>query len=111
MSRKPKTLAPRLANAGPVGKFGADLELVDSSDSSLLDLLDNLLNNGVVLQGELVIGLANIDLIYARLSLLLCAADRVEELHSERKSLPKRLKSARRPSSLGRQSPGRSRGR
>jgi hypothetical protein len=47
------------------------------TDTSLLDLIDNLLNNGVVLQGELVLGVANVDLIYAQLSLLLSAVDRV----------------------------------
>ena len=43
---------------------------------SLLDLLDHVLNQGVVLGGELVVGLANVDLVYARLWVLLCAADR-----------------------------------
>ncbi len=51
--------------------------LLANADESLLDLIDNLLDKGVVLDGELVLGLAGIDLIYARLSLLLCAADRV----------------------------------
>ena len=46
-------------------------------ENSLLDLVDNLLNQGVVIQGEVVIGLAGIDLVYLRLSALLCAADRV----------------------------------
>jgi hypothetical protein len=46
-------------------------------DASLLDIVDNVLNKGVVLSGDLTIGLAQVDLIYARLSLLLCAADRV----------------------------------
>jgi hypothetical protein len=44
---------------------------------SLLDLLDHVINQGVVLGGELVLGLANVDLVYARLWVLLCAADRV----------------------------------
>jgi len=44
-------------------------------DTSLLDLVDNLLNRGALLNGELTISLANVDLVYARLSLLLCAAD------------------------------------
>jgi hypothetical protein len=48
-----------------------------AGEGSLLDLLDNLLDKGVVLSGELVLGIADVDLIYARLSLLLCAADRV----------------------------------
>jgi len=55
-----------------------DAELVlDQSDTSLLDIVDNVLNKGVVLSGDLTIALAQVDLIYARLSLLLCAADRV----------------------------------
>jgi hypothetical protein len=53
------------------------LDILDGADESLLDLVDNLLNQGVVLTGDVVIGLAGIDLIYLRLSLLLCAADRV----------------------------------
>jgi hypothetical protein len=47
------------------------------AETSLLDLVDNLLNQGVVITGEVVIGLAGIDLIYLELSALLCAADRV----------------------------------
>ena len=56
----------------------ADSELIlGEQDASLLDIVDNVLNKGVVLSGDLTIGLAQVDLIYARLSLLLCAADRV----------------------------------
>ena len=51
--------------------------LFDSSDTSLLDVVDNLLNRGVVLDAELVLGLAGVDLVYVHLSALLCAADRV----------------------------------
>jgi hypothetical protein len=48
-----------------------------AGSGSLLDLLDHVLNQGVVLGGELVLGLANVDLVYARLWVLLCAAHRV----------------------------------
>jgi hypothetical protein len=51
--------------------------IIDQSDSSLLDVLDNLLNRGVVLNADIVLALANVDLVYLRLSALLCAADRV----------------------------------
>ena len=51
--------------------------ILGSEDASLLDIVDNVLNKGVVLTGDLTIGLAQVDLVYARLSLLLCAADRV----------------------------------
>ena len=39
--------------------------------------MDNVLSKGVVVSGELLLGLANVDLIYLRLTALLCAADRV----------------------------------
>jgi hypothetical protein len=56
----------------------SDSEIVlGAGDASLLDIVDNVLNKGVVLSGDVTIGLASVDLIYARLSLLLCAADRV----------------------------------
>jgi hypothetical protein len=55
-----------------------EAELVlGAEDASLLDVVDNVLNKGVVLTGDVTIGLARVDLIYARLSVLLCAADRV----------------------------------
>jgi len=46
-------------------------------ETSLLDVIDSLLNKGVVLNADVVLALANVDLIYLRLSALLCAADRV----------------------------------
>ena len=51
--------------------------ILGDGDTSLLDVVDNVLNKGVVLTGDVTIGLAGVDLVYARLSLLLCAADRV----------------------------------
>jgi hypothetical protein len=52
-------------------------EVLDTTDSSLLDLVDNLLNRGVVISGDVMLGLAGVDLVYLRISALLCAADRV----------------------------------
>lgn len=42
-----------------------------SSSPTILELLDRLLNTGVVLQGEVDLGLADIDLIHAKLQLVL----------------------------------------
>jgi hypothetical protein len=57
---------------------GTDAEaILGDEDASLLDIVDNVLSRGVVLTGDVAIGLARVELIYARLSLLLCAADRV----------------------------------
>jgi len=50
---------------------------MDLDDSSLLDVLDHVLNKGVMATGDLTLGVAGIDLIYVRLSALLCAADRI----------------------------------
>jgi Gas vesicle protein len=49
----------------------------NEQQSSLLDVLDNVLNKGAVLNGDLVLGVANVDLIYAKLSVLLSAIDKV----------------------------------
>ena len=62
----------------------ADLEdrpsvahLLDTPDSSLVDLVDSLLAKGVVIDGEVVLGLADVDLVYLRLAVILVAADKV----------------------------------
>jgi hypothetical protein len=49
----------------------------EPNDATVLDLVDNLLNKGVVLTGDVVLGVAGIDLIYLRLSAILCAIDRL----------------------------------
>jgi hypothetical protein len=51
--------------------------ILDDQHGSVLDVIDNLLNKGVVLNAELVLGLANVDLVYISLSGLLSAADRL----------------------------------
>jgi gas vesicle protein GvpA/GvpJ/GvpM family len=62
-----------------VSGAGADeaRALLAEADASLLDLVDNCLNKGVVVTGDVVLGLAGVDLVYLRLSVLLCAADRL----------------------------------
>ena len=60
----------------PVTGAVAD-QVLAAPESTLLDLLDNLLNKGVMANGDVTLGVAGIDLIYLRLSALLCAADRV----------------------------------
>ena len=74
--RAPAPRPPRSAPApGPPRRQVA--RIIDQSDSSLLDVLDNLLNRGVVLNADIVLALASVDLVYLRLSALLCAADRI----------------------------------
>lgn len=52
-------------------------EVLGAPESTVLDVLDHLLNKGVMLNADVTLGVAGIDLIYLRLSSLLCAADRV----------------------------------
>ena len=89
---KPSTArAPRgLPGTGPLRALpaadglwlvaAAAREILENADDSLLDLVDNLLNRGVVVSGEVMLGLAGVDLVYLRLQAILCAADRVEPL-------------------------------
>jgi hypothetical protein len=51
--------------------------IIAPRDTSLVDVIDNLLNRGVVLNADLILALADVDLVYVRLSALLCAADRL----------------------------------
>jgi gas vesicle structural protein len=51
--------------------------VLDAPEGSLLDVIDRLLNKGVLATGDVTLGVAGIDLIYLRLSTILCAADRV----------------------------------
>jgi hypothetical protein len=54
------------------------MEILEGADGSLLDVIDHVLNKGVAVSGEVMLGVAGVDLVYLRLSALLCAADRVQ---------------------------------
>jgi hypothetical protein len=71
-------------------------QILDAPESTVIDLLDHLLNKGAMLTGDLTIGVAGIDLIYLRLSALLCAADRVLPVEPARR----RRATGRRPRRL-----------
>jgi hypothetical protein len=75
MSPPPRRRAPPRPPRAPARHRAA--ELVVSSETSLVDVIDSLLNKGVVLNADIILALANVDLVYLRLSALLCAADRV----------------------------------
>jgi hypothetical protein len=51
--------------------------VIDPPEASLLDVIDRLLNKGVMARGDVTLGVAGVDLIYLRLSTILCAADRL----------------------------------
>jgi hypothetical protein len=49
---------------------------LDDADVSLLDVIDHVLNQGIVISGELTLGVADVDLIFVRMLALVCSADR-----------------------------------
>jgi len=63
---------------------------------TVLDALDHLLNKGVMATGDVTLGVAGIDLIYLRLSALLCAVDRVMPAPEPRPGKPRRRLRGRR---------------
>jgi hypothetical protein len=61
------------------GALAATLLGAADPEPSLLDLVDSLLHKGVVVDAELVIALADVDLLCVRLGAVLGAVDRVLE--------------------------------
>ena len=59
-----------------------------ATDNDLVELLDRVLNKGVVVHGEISISVANVDLIYLGLNVLLTSIDKLEELRKDGQRLP-----------------------
>ncbi len=60
-----------MASSGEVVMIGSDAQ----DEVSLLDVLDHVLNSGVVIHGSLVISLAGVDLIYVGLNVVLTSVE------------------------------------
>jgi hypothetical protein len=63
-------------------------EFLESQPSSVVDLLNRLLDKGVVLDGELTISLADVELIYVGLKVLLVSASRLRAERADGASPP-----------------------
>ena len=61
-----------------------ELELEEDEELSLLETLDHVLDRGLVIAGEVTIAVANVDLIYLGLNLLLGSVETVERVLGER---------------------------
>jgi hypothetical protein len=77
LPRAAKIAHPPLRVPHPKPPRSQVAHIVDESESSLVDVLDSLLHKGVMLNADVILALADVDLVYLRLSALLCAADRV----------------------------------
>ena len=58
--------------------------LVEAQEVTLLDLVDRAVDHGVILTGDITIAVADIDLIYVGLQVLLASVERVQQLRAER---------------------------
>jgi hypothetical protein len=54
--------------------------VAESRDVTLLELLDRIVDHGVVLAGDVRISVADVDLMYLGLRLILTSIERAEEL-------------------------------
>ena len=70
-------MAKRKRAAGKEDATDADLILETTPEATLVDMIDRLLDKGVVLNGDVVLGVAGVDLVYLRLASLLSAVDRI----------------------------------
>ncbi len=60
-----------------------DDNIVDrSKDITILELLDRVLNKGVILTGDVVISVADVDLVYLGVKLMLSSVEIMEQLKS-----------------------------
>ena len=53
-----------------------------SKDITILEVLDRVLNKGVILAGDIVISVADIDLVYLGVKLMLSSVETMEQLKS-----------------------------
>ena len=63
---------------------GSDLELADDAELSLLETLDHVLNRGLVIAGEITIAVADVDLIFVGLNVLVSSVETANEVLRER---------------------------
>ena len=85
------TIPPRRPSTMPPPR-PALIRTVTEPETSLLDVIDSLLNKGVVLNADVILALADVDLVYLRLSALLCAADRIADQGAGRVEQSRRAK-------------------
>jgi hypothetical protein len=51
-----------------------------SGNTNLIDILDRVLDKGLVIAGDISIALANVELLTIRIRLLVCSVDKAEEI-------------------------------
>ena len=64
------------------------VELADDAELSLLETLDHVLNRGLVIAGEITISVADVDLIFLGLNVLVSSVETANEVLRKRQQLP-----------------------
>ena len=60
------------------------IDILEQADVSLLETLDHVLNRGLVIAGEITIAVADIDLIFLGLNVLLSSVETANEVLRKR---------------------------
>jgi Gas vesicle protein len=71
---------PRLSNALPQTYGRADLRPREGGPANLADILERVLDKGIVIAGDIQINLLEIELLTIKLRLLVCSVDRAQEM-------------------------------
>ena len=64
--------------------ISSDVEELEQADLSLLETLDHVLNKGLVIAGEITISVADVDLIYVGLNVLVSSVETANEVVRKR---------------------------
>ena len=64
----------------------SDSEQLEDADISLLETLDHVLNRGLVIAGEITISVADVDLIFLGLNVLVSSVETANEVLRNRES-------------------------
>ena len=72
-----------LLDGGPL--VTGPLAALPDEELSVLDLVDRLLNRGVVITGEATISVAGVDLVYLGLNLILTAVETIAQKEARRR--------------------------
>jgi len=60
--------------------FTSDSESLEEHELSLLETLDHVLNRGLVISGEITIAVADVDLIFVGLNVLVSSVEKANEV-------------------------------
>jgi hypothetical protein len=75
-----------------------EFELDEEEELSLLETLDHVLDRGLVIAGEVTIAVADVDLVYLGLNLLLGSVETVDRVLGERERRVELLSGRAKPS-------------